>query len=541
MNKFTRGICLAASLLLLGCGTVLAACGKHKEHHWSEWKTTEPTCEEAGSSSRYCLDGDCGETESTPIPALGHDWGTPRVTKGATCTEEGVREKTCNRCKKTENETLEKLGHDWGDADVKKPATCTETGLAVYTCNNCGEKSEERELPMIPHEWETVERVNPKCETDGKAVYRCSVCKTEETVELEKLGHSWVNSGVAQEATCEEEGMLDRQCSRCKEEEKKILPALGHDPAGEYTIDVPATFEHEGSKSYHCTRCGEPGKAVVIPKLEENTPIEYTFRVFRNNGDRITDASVVITVYDESGAEVVKSNAALMSGGAFKTMLLPKAYTARLTGLPDGYSSEETFAVEPEMPYCDLYATASVIMSSPGPTTVYQVGSVVHDFTIPAENMANGKEFVLSKALEGKKMLLINFWFANCNPCKEEFPGLGRVYEKYKDVAEVLAITPYDSVAAIVAYPKNNGMSLSFPMGEDAAGLVPLFRVRSYPTSVIIDREGVVCEIFSSSTNESRFENFFKTYTAKAFRGDDEGRSVSLRTDMALPAKREDE
>lgn len=542
MKGIVKAICLSVALLLMGCGLGLSACEKEgsKAHHWSEWEEISPTCEEAGERSRSCLDEGCGEKERVELPATGHKWGKQQVTKSATCEEPGVRERKCEVCGKTEQEELPVLGHDWGQPEVKKPASCTETGIVVYTCNNCRQKSEERELDKLPHEWKTKDRKNPKCEEDGQAVYRCTVCGEEETVVLEALGHVWVNSGVSREATCDEPGMIDRTCSRCSQEDKREIPELGHSYAGEYTIDEPATFDHDGKKSYHCTRCGESTGEVVIPRLREDTPIEYEFRVFRNNGERVTLSSIVITVYDDQGSEVAKSNGATFSGGVFKPSLLPKTYTAKLSGLPEGFSSEETFPVEPERPVCDLYMTASVIKEAPGPTTVYQVGSVMHDFTVPASAMNNGKEFTLSKALEGKKMILLNFWFANCNPCKEEFPGLGRVYEKYRDVAEVAAFTPYDSVTTVINYPKNNGMTLSFPMGEDAAGLANLFKVNGYPTSVVIDREGVVVAIFSSSTSESRFENYFRTYTSMTFRGE-EADVFSETKEYALPVRREEE
>ncbi len=45
-------------------------------HDWSEWsETTAPTCEHDGEETHAC--SRCGETETRPVPALGHLYGTP--------------------------------------------------------------------------------------------------------------------------------------------------------------------------------------------------------------------------------------------------------------------------------------------------------------------------------------------------------------------------------------------------------------------------------------------------------------------------------
>ena len=66
-------------------------------HVWGEWaETTAPTCTEAGVETRTC--GRCGETETRPVAALGHDL-VHHDAKAATCTEIGWNAyNTCSRC-----------------------------------------------------------------------------------------------------------------------------------------------------------------------------------------------------------------------------------------------------------------------------------------------------------------------------------------------------------------------------------------------------------------------------------------------------------
>lgn len=97
-------------------------------HHWSDWSTTEnATCTEAGAQERSC--SDCGETETSTVDALGHDW------LKATCTSP----KTCKNCSATEGSVL---AHAYTvetikDEALKSAATCTSSAVYYKSCS-CG-------------------------------------------------------------------------------------------------------------------------------------------------------------------------------------------------------------------------------------------------------------------------------------------------------------------------------------------------------------------------------------------------------------------
>ena len=90
------------------------------EHVFGEWTVTkEATCTEPGSKERVCT---CGEKETEVIAALGH---TEEVIPGkaATCTETGLTEgKKCTRCNVTlvEQEVIPALGHDFVNGDCSR-------------------------------------------------------------------------------------------------------------------------------------------------------------------------------------------------------------------------------------------------------------------------------------------------------------------------------------------------------------------------------------------------------------------------------------
>ena len=53
------------------------------------------------------------------------------------------------------------------------------------------------------------------------------------------------------------------------------------------------------------------------------------------------------------------------------------------------------------------------------------LGEPFPDFTVTD---SEGKIFTLSEALKDHEAVLINFWATWCDPCKNEFPMLNKVY-----------------------------------------------------------------------------------------------------------------
>ena len=73
-----------------------------------------------------------------------------------------------------------------------------------------------------------------------------------------------------------------------------------------------------------------------------------------------------------------------------------------------------------------------------------------------------GETLTLSRLLEQKKLVVLNFWFADCIWCIREFPVMEASYQQYRDEAEILALNPYDSAETIDRFQQEH--SLSFPM-----------------------------------------------------------------------------
>ena len=134
MKKFVRLLSLVLVLLL--AVSVFVACndtpgdGPHT-HDYGKWETkTEPTCTEDGVKERSCS---CGEKETGAIDATGHTFGEWVIVKEATETESGSKERTCSVCTEKETATIAPTNCVFGEWVVD-----TVAGTRSRVCTDCG-------------------------------------------------------------------------------------------------------------------------------------------------------------------------------------------------------------------------------------------------------------------------------------------------------------------------------------------------------------------------------------------------------------------
>lgn len=91
-------------------------------------------------------------------------------------------------------------------------------------------------------------------------------------------------------------------------------------------------------------------------------------------------------------------------------------------------------------------------------------------------------------------VVVVNFWYAACPPCRAEAPDLAAIAADYPDV-HLLGINPRDDVGTAQAFERTFAIPYPSLWDTDARGvaamqgLVPL---QAMPTTVILDREGRV-------------------------------------------------
>jgi thiol-disulfide isomerase/thioredoxin len=123
-----------------------------------------------------------------------------------------------------------------------------------------------------------------------------------------------------------------------------------------------------------------------------------------------------------------------------------------------------------------------------------RVGGFAPVFSLPD---LNGKMHSLEE--HRGEAVILNFWTTWCPPCRFEMPALQRSFERYSDQGFViLAVNLTESDDRDLIGPYREELGLTFPILLDLESKVSgdLYRVLGLPTSVFIDRSGIVREIY---------------------------------------------
>jgi thiol-disulfide isomerase/thioredoxin len=106
------------------------------------------------------------------------------------------------------------------------------------------------------------------------------------------------------------------------------------------------------------------------------------------------------------------------------------------------------------------------------------------------------------------KVVLLNFWATWCGPCRVEMPFFERTYAEFKDEDFVVLAVDFDEpIEAVRAFKEE--LNLNFPILLDPGGEVQrTYRVLGYPTSVLIDREGLIHAIHVGIMTEAQLDDY---------------------------------
>jgi thiol-disulfide isomerase/thioredoxin len=114
------------------------------------------------------------------------------------------------------------------------------------------------------------------------------------------------------------------------------------------------------------------------------------------------------------------------------------------------------------------------------------VGHPAPDFILET---LSGESIQLS-AQRGKPVL-INFWATWCGPCVEEMPTIEKYYNQYKNELRILAVNDDEPAVEVENFVRDTGLSFDILL-DPGAKVQSLYRLRGYPTSFIVDAEGIV-------------------------------------------------
>ena len=202
-------------------------------HAYGEWRVTKPATEtEEGSKARDCTVCDHVQTET--IPMLEHEHGIHDETWKYDKTQHW-QECSCG-------EKLNVANHIYGDWKVTKEATETEVGSRERGCTVC-EYVQVEIIPEIGHEHGIHDETWKYDKTQHWQECSCGE-------KLNVANHTYGDWKVTKEATETEEGSRERGCAVCEYVQTEAIPAAGTgEPTDSTEPTDPAKPEQPGKPS----------------------------------------------------------------------------------------------------------------------------------------------------------------------------------------------------------------------------------------------------------------------------------------------------
>ncbi len=214
---------------------------------------------------------------------------------------------------------------------------------------------------------------------------------------------------------------------------------------------------------------------------------DYTVSVLTQGGMALPGTEVFV-YEDDTLTEMVSFGQVDETGKVSLTMPKKDGYAITLGPLPAGYSCEEIYHFTGNA--ADITVTSALRTDENLSAVSLKLGDVMVDFSVET---TDGTTVTLSEMLQEKDMVLLNFFYTTCGPCANEFPFMQQAFEEYSDSVGIIALDPLEETGTVAAYKAS--MGLTFPMAACPGSWSQTFGISGYPTSVVVDRYGVICLI----------------------------------------------
>lgn len=235
------------------CGATKTETIAATDHLWDGGKVTKAaTCKDTGIRTYTCASCKTTKTETIPVND-DHSFGDWKETDDADHSRE------CSVCGKTESKS-----HSWDSGKITKEATCAQEGEKTYTCKDCGATRTESVPKKTTHSYDN--DCDETCDVCGNT--RTVTHKYRDTWSSDSSGHwhACALCGGRKDETAHTPGpaATEWEAQTCTTCGYVIQAALGH--THKYGSDY--TTDEEGHW-YACSGCDEK--------------MSYAEHYFRNN------------------------------------------------------------------------------------------------------------------------------------------------------------------------------------------------------------------------------------------------------------------
>ena len=203
-------------------------------------------------------------------------------------------------------------------------------------------------------------------------------------------------------------------------------------------------------------------------------------------------------------------------------------YAISVTGAPKGYLVDKTYSFNGTS--ANISLKSEVVKDESLAGANLGLGDVAYDFSVTTPD---GQTVTLSEELKTKEVVVLNFWYNGCSACEYEFPYMEEAYQTYKDKVSIIAVDPLYDSNSTKGYQESRGLTFtmaSVPNNWTTGFNVNGANVDGYPTTVMIDRYGVICMIEEGALTALRYwTSLFEHFT-----GDDYEQKLVLSADDVL-------
>ncbi len=100
-------------------------------------------------------------------------------------------------------------------------------------------------------------------------------------------------------------------------------------------------------------------------------------------------------------------------------------------------------------------------------------------------------------------LIFLDFWELWCSPCKKSLPTIEKIADSYKSSGLIVFGVISDTVKAN-EYVRKNNITLNQVVGNEE--LNSILMIDSYPRYILIDREGLIQNIFYGYSDNLELE-----------------------------------
>ena len=253
--------------------------------------------------------------------------------------------------------------------------------------------------------------------------------------------------------------------------------------------------------------CGGNSAQPTEAAAESGSTAIYTVTVETAGGMTLPGLDVFVYA-DDTLADLKKFGQTDENGQISFELAEGGDYAIVLSRVAKGYEVADSYAFNGKNARITL--TSSLIKDESLSGATLGLGDVMYDFSVLTPD---GETVSLSQMLSEKDMVLINFWYTTCTYCVAEFPFMEEAYQMYSEDVGIIALNPFEEDAAIKGFQID--MGLSFPMAKCQSAWAATFGISGYPTSIVVDRYGVICLVEAGGITSLRpFTSMFDHFTA---------------------------